>query len=176
MSSARLALALSVLGCAGCLHAQTGPIVGYSLGQGPMIGWEGGAAAGPLGFTLGGEVRPLGEQVMEFYLAGAPAVAVPLNWDPDATGDYRELFLSTGGTLGFSLDEHRVRSALIGGWVGVPWIESGDCRDEWVTTASVSVGIHVFIDRGPAQWTVYATPKLGVLGDCPDFRRVFVYE
>jgi hypothetical protein len=168
--SARLALALSVLGSAGCLHAQTGPTIGFSPGQGAMVGWEAGAAAGPLGGTLGGEFRPLGEKVMELYVAVGPAVAAPLNYEAHATRDYRELFLSTGGTIGLSLDEERATSPLVGGWVGVPWIESGDCRDDWVRTASISAGVHLFFDPGAVQWTVYVTPKLGTLGECPDFR------
>lgn len=166
---ARLAIALSALGSAGCLYAQTGPLVGYSTAQGPMVGWEGGAGGGPLAGKLGAEVRPFGDRVTDFYFAGEPAFALPLR----TRGNFRtypDLYLSFGGTAGLSVDEHGQRAALVGGFAGVPWIRSGDCRDDWVDTLSVSLGVHGFFTRGAPEWTVYATPKVGKLGDCLDLR------
>ncbi len=170
----RISLALIVpVVCAssasGCLHAQTGPILGYTAGEGVALGWEGGAGAGVLNATLGGEVRPLGAPVLELYAAGEPSLTAPLRYQQSSPG-YPDLFLSIGATGGFAVDEHGTGSPLVGGWLGVPWTWGGDCREHWLPTASLSLGVHVFLGRSALQWTVYVSPKLGLAGDCPDLR------
>ena len=166
----RLALALCALGSSGCLHAHTGPLLGYSPAQGVALGWEGGAGIGPFSANLGTEVRPFGDPVMEVYAAGEPALAVPLGYDPNPPS-YPDLSLSAGGTAALTLDNHGQSGAMAGGFVGAPWVLSGgDCRDRAVTTLSISIGVHVFIDDDAKPWTVYATPKLGTLVACPDLR------
>lgn len=165
----RLVLAFGVLAGSGCLHAQTGPIVGVSLKQGPVVGWEAGAGAALLGATLGTELRPFGDQVAELYIAAEPAVALPLHTSVSSSGTPAQ-FVSLGGSAGLAVDQHGVGSHMTGGFGGAAWIRSGDCRERWIPTASVSVGVQVFIGDEDPDWTVYATPKLGALGSCPDFR------
>jgi hypothetical protein len=162
----RCVLAICAAGAAGCVHAQAGPLFGVS-NHGPVVGFEAGAGVGMLSGSFGVEVRPLGERVASFYAAGEPAIAVPVGGDrldqPPST------FLSGGGTIGGAVDEHGDSSLLAGGWGAVPWIVSGDCRSS-AASASVSIGVHVFIDGDAPVWTVYGSPKLGVIQDCPDFR------
>jgi hypothetical protein len=148
--------------------------MGYSPTQGLALGWEGGAGASFVSATLGTEVRPFGDRVAKFYVAGEPALAVPLPTS-NASTQYPDRYVSAGASAGFSVDEHGT-GYLAGGFIGVPWIRSGDCRDEWVPTASISVGVHVFVDAKTPEWTVYATPKLGTLGECPTAPRLFVSQ
>ena len=163
----RVAIVFCLVGAGGCFHAQTGPLVGYSPGQGPMVGWEGGAGYSLLSGKLGAELRPFGDRVAELYVAGEPALALQL---PNGADWRNGMYLSAGGTVGLSVDEHGTGGALAGGFIGVPWLRGGDCRDEWVSSASVSVGVRVFVLRDEPQWTVYAAPKLGVVGKCADLR------
>jgi hypothetical protein len=162
----RCVLAISAVGAGGCVHAQTGPLIGVS-NYGPVVGMEAGAGVGVLSGSFGAEVRPWGERIASFYFAGEPGLAVPV-------GGHRlderfSTFVSGGGTLGYSVDERGQGATLIGGWGAVPWIVSGDCRGS-ASAASISGGVHVFFGDDEPIWTVYASPKLGVINDCPDLR------
>lgn len=165
----RLALVCCVLGSSGCWHAQTGPLLGFSPQQGVAVGWEGGGGAGVLNGTLGSEVRPFGERMMELYVVGEPSLTLPLD-DHDPSPHYPDRYLSLGVSAGYAVDERGAGTPLKGGWIGVPWVRAGDCRDRWVPTASISVGVHVFLDPIAPAWTLYAAPKLGMIGNCPDWR------
>lgn len=162
----RCVLAISAVGAGGCVHAQAGPLIGVS-NHGLVVGAEAGAGVGMLSGSFGAEVRPLGERIASFYFAGEPGFAVPVG--VDRLDDRFHTFVSGGGTLGYSVDEDGQGAALVGGWGAVPWITSGDCRGS-ASMTSVSIGVHVFIDGDTPVWTVYGSPKLGVIQDCPDFR------
>jgi hypothetical protein len=144
-------------------------MVGLSPRQGLALGWEGGAGAGLLNATLGAELRPFGDRVAEFYALGEPSITLPIQ-DLDSSTHYPDRYLSIGASAGFAVDEHGSAMPLTGGWIGVPWVRAGDCRDRWVPTASISIGVHVFIDSDAADWTLYAAPKFGTIGNCPDSR------
>ena len=160
----RFALAACSIGCSGCLHAQTGPLVGYTPGQGVMVGWEGGAGAGPAGATLGAEVRPFGEALAKFYLAFEPGIAVPVQ--ENSSAHYPDYYATVGGSGGIAIDEHGALAPVLGAWLGGLGLHGGDCRERWVQTFSISLGFHLFLDRPERQWTVYATPKFGTAGEC----------
>ena len=144
-------------------------MVGFSSTQGAVAGWEAGAGAALLGASIGTELRPFGDQVAEFYIAAEPAIAVPLEV-PDSSTRVPAPFIGLGGSAGFAVDENGAGSHLSGGFAGAAWIMAEDCRERWVPTASISIGVHVFIEDQASEWTLYATPKLGTLGGCPDLR------
>jgi hypothetical protein len=100
---------------------------------------------------------------------GEPSITLPIQ-AIDSTPHYPDRYLSIGASAGYAVDEHGTGMPVTGGWIGVPWVRAGDCRDHWVRTASISVGVHVFIDSDAPDWTLYAAPKLGTIGDCPDWR------
>ncbi|HKP55272.1 MAG TPA: hypothetical protein VJV78_01050 [Polyangiales bacterium] len=148
------------------MHAQTGPLIGYTPGQGVMVGWEGGAGAGFAGAALGAEVRPFGEALTKFYLAFEPGFAVPVHENSSTRTEY---FASSGGTGGVAIDERGSVAPVLGAWLGGVSLQGGDCHERWARTFSISVGFHMFLDRPEREWTVYATPKLGTVGECVHF-------
>lgn len=161
--------ACAIASSSSCLHAQTGPLVGFTPKQGVTVGWEGGAGAGFAGATLGAELRPFGEALTKFYLAFEPGIAVPVH-EGSSNFDY---YASGGGSGGIAIDERGAAAPVMGGWLGGLWMQDGECIDRWIRTLSISVGIHIFFDSPERQWTVYATPKFGTVGHCPDLRISF---
>jgi len=162
-------LLITVLVASGCVHAQTGPLIGVSSKHGPVVGWEAGAGLGVVSGSLGAELRPWGEHVAALYAVAEPALVLPLR-ARSGSDPLPDRYVSAGGTLGATVDEDGNNGWVVGGWGGAPWIVSGDCASSGATVASVTLGVHVFIGDDEADWTFYGSPKLGMLSACPDLR------
>lgn len=163
-------LAVLAVGAGGCVHAQAGPLIGVSTKHGPVVGLEAGAGVGMLSGTFGVEARPFGERNASFYVAGEPAIALPVAEQDGDDGVYPDAaFLSGGPTLGYSSDEHGEGAWMFGGFGGAAWLESGDCSHGGATSISIMFGIHVFVYDEP-EFTFYGTPKIGRINGCPDLR------
>ena len=155
MSAPTLTLVPALWALSAC-HAGAGPVVGYAIDRGPLVGWE---AAG--GWTLargavGGSYRFLQDPAIETANpedgeAGDVEAAHYLAWEPGAIA---------GATLGAGLAAGEVSFAY-GAWLGSPLpleLDTGTTFGTWDPLLSVAIGWRYL---GGAH-EIYAAPKFYV--------------
>lgn len=157
---------LAALACQGCVHAGTGPMIGYSPSQHLLVGWEGTAGLGPAKVAAGGSLRPLGTSPASLYVAAEPAVAVPVqDFDRDSN------LATLGGTFGLGTNVGRGPGAVVGLWGGgTVWTNDANCSYDHKNWVSVVIGFRSFgiVDEPDERiWEIYASPKVGTVWDCP---------